>query len=314
MTEPEVMTVRRNCSYFIKRLSVVMFMLLFLSSSIAINASDQAELPRKGNYKAAESRDDSDMESASEADPDPSSGSTLWSNPETGYCVILEDDADLLNAEEENLLIAQMQGITSYGNAVFKSISYNNYSTSWFAEDYYHRLLGPESGTLFLIDMGNREIYIFSDGAVYRTITTSYANTITDNVYRYASDSDYYQCASRAFEQISTLLAGRRIAQPMKYISNALLALILAALINYFVVRLLSTTSKPDTREILNSIYARFTFSNVQKKLTSQSKVYHPRSSGSSGSHSGGGGGHSGGAGGHSSGGGHSGGGGGHRF
>lgn len=244
------------------------------------------------------------------------SDSSLWSNPETGYCVIIEDDADLLSPEEEALLNAQMQTVTSYGNAVFKSISYNNYTASWFAEDYYHRLLGTASGTLFLIDMGNRELYIFSDGAIYRTVTAAYANTITDNVYRYASDSNYYLCASTAFEQIGTLLAGRRIAQPMKYISNALLALILAALINYFIVRLLSATAKPDTREILNSVYARFTFSDVQRKLASQSKVYHPRSSGggSSGSFRGGGGGHSHGGGGGRSSGGHSGGGGGHRF
>ena len=258
---------------------------LFLMLSINVNASVQEEAPREGNAP--------------------------WSNAETGYCVIIEDDADLLSDEEEALLASQMQAITSYGNAVFKSISYNNYSASWFAEDYYHRLLGTgASGSLFLIDMSNRELYIFSDGAVYRTITAAYANTITDNVYQYASDSDYYLCASTAFEQIHTLLSGRRIAQPMKYISNALLALILAALINYFVVMLLSKSSKPDTKEILDSVYARFTFSNVQKKLSSQSKVYHPRSSGSSGSHGGGGGGHSSGH----SGGGHSGGGGGHRF
>lgn len=230
--------------------------------------------------------------------------SITWSNQGTGYVVILEDEADLLSEDEESQLALEMQAVTAYGNAAFKSVSYNDYSTSYFATDYYHEIFGKESGTLFLIDMDNREIYIFSDGDIYKTITDSYADTITDNIYRYASDGDYYDCASKAFQQISSLLSGRKIAQPMKYISNALLALILAALINYFLARILSATPKPGTDRVLNSIATGFAFANPQMTLTKQTKVYSPPSSSS------GGGGHrSGGGGGHRSGGG-----GGHRF
>lgn len=236
-----------------------------------------------------------------------------WENPETGYQVIVEDDADLLSGEEEAQLAARMQEITAYGHAAFKSVSSNNYSASYFASLYYHETFLSESGTLFLIDMDNREIYIFSNGAVYKTVTGAYADTITDNVYRYASGGSYYLCASNAFDQIHSLLAGRRIAQPMKYISNALLALILASFINYFVVRLTSRSSKAGTKEILDSISTKFSFTNPRRKLDYQTKAYQPASSG--GGHSGGSGHH--GGGGHSSGGGgghSSGGGGGHRF
>lgn len=234
--------------------------------------------------------------------PDASSGS--FQNTDTGYQIILEDDAGLLSKDERTQLSLEMQEITAYGNAAFKSVSSNYLSASRFAENYYHELFGQQSGILFLIDMDNREIYIFSDGAVYRTITGSYADTITDNVYRYASEGDYFLCASKAFEQINSLLAGRKIAQPMKYISNALLALILAALINYFIVRVMSGGKKPSAGEILNASSASFVFRNPKKHLTSQTKVYSPPSSGGSGGGSHGGGG----------GGGHSGGGGGHRF
>jgi Beta-propeller domains of methanol dehydrogenase type len=237
-----------------------------------------------------------------------SQNTILWENPDTGYCIILEDDAQLLGSREQEELAAAMRTVTAYGNAAFKSISANSYSAASFADDYYHGLFGTESGTLFLIDMDNRELYLFSDGAIYRTIGKSYADTITDNVYRYASNGDYYLCASSAFEQIGAVLAGEKIAQPMKYISNALLAFILAALLNYFLARSLSRSSKPGTGEILGSISTRFDFRNPRKILTSQTKVYDPPSSSSSG---GSGGGHSGGGGG----GGHSsGGGGGHRF
>ena len=303
LTEQEVTIVRKS--------GIRVFILLFLMMTLRVDGAERRELPRKGDYNAQDTQErDASSGRADIAESD--SGCVLWMNEETGYQVAVEDDADLLTDEEKALLAFDMRALTAYGNAVFKSVSYNNYSASWFAQDCYHRLMGSESGTLFLIDMSNREIYIFSDGAVYKTVTTAYANTITDNVYRYASDQDYYQCASGAFGQIHALLSGRRIAQPMKYISNALLALILAALINYFLVRILSASSKPDTREILNSVYARFAFSNVQRRLTSQSKVYQPRSTDSSGGSHGGGGGHSGA--GHSGGGHSSGGGGGHRF
>lgn len=235
-----------------------------------------------------------------------SAANITWTNEGTGYRVILEDDADLLSDSEESMLLSQMQEITKYGNAGFKTLSDNEFSTSYYTKEYYYELFGQQSGTLFVIDMDNREIYLFSDGTVYQTVTSAYADTITDNVYRYASRGDYYSCASHAFSQVHSLLSGNKIAQPMKYISNALLALILAALINYFVVRLLSGTAKPSQAELLGSASTGYQFTNPTVFRTHQSKTYSPQSSGSGG----GGGGHrSGGGGGHRSGGG-----GGHRF
>lgn len=237
--------------------------------------------------------------------------SPAWTNSDTGYLVIIDDEADLLSEEEESLLALSMRQITSFGNVAFKSVSSNSYSTSYFAERYYHELFASQSGTLFLIDMDNREIYLFSNGAIYRVVTTGYATTITDNVYRYATNGDYYRCAAEAFSQVHSLLSGNKIAQPMKYISNTLLALILAALINYFVAIILSGTAKPSKAELLSSISTGFKFVDPYTTKTHQTKVYSPQSSGSSSS-SGGGSSHSsgGGGGGHSSGGG----GGGHRF
>ena len=263
------------------------------------NSSDNSTVYERSKRSSAADSSEADG-SASDTD----ANTLRRQNPDTDYRIILEDDAGLMSREELTQLSTQMLDITAYGNAAFKSVSSNYLSASRFAEEYYHELFGQQSGTLFLIDMDNREIYIFSDGAVYRTITGSYADTITDNVYRYASEGSYYLCASRAFEQINTLLAGRKIAQPMKYISNALLALIIAALINYFIVRVTSRGTKPAASEILQASPSNFAFRNPKKHLTSQTKVYSPSG--------GGGGGHSGG--GHGGGGGHSGGGGGHRF
>ena len=44
-----------------------------------------------------------------------------YTNPDTGYYVLIEDDANLLTDAEETKLATRMRSITKYGNAVFKS-------------------------------------------------------------------------------------------------------------------------------------------------------------------------------------------------
>lgn len=282
-----------------RKITVLAALLLTLSCCFALSE----------NCRAATSQNNL---SGTSAKPSASPAVLTYTNKETGYCTVIEDDACLLSGEERSRLALEMRKITAYGNAAFKSLDYNEYSAPYFAQKYYHELFGSESGTLFLIDMDNREIYLFSDGAIYKTVTNAYALTITDNVYTYASKADYYSCASEAYKQIIALLSGRKIAQPMKYISNALLALIVAALINYFIAGLLSRTQKLSSRDVLKTASVKFTFCNPEKKKTNQTKVYSPQSSGSSGgsSHRSSGGSSRSGGGGHRS----SGGGGGHRF
>ena len=241
-----------------------------------------------------------------------SSMQSRGTNAETGYQLYIDDWADLLTDTEESQLKTLMEPITAHGHVAFVSISDNpTYSTSDYADEYYYDHFGYDSGTVFLIDMEERYIYIHSNGDIYDTVTKAYANTITDNSYNYASEGDYYQCAATAFEQINTLLEGRAIAQPMKYISNALLAIVLALLINYFVVMFVSRGRKPSNAQLLDGIYSKVEIHNPRMDLTNQTKRYSPQSSGSSGSTSrSSGGGFSGGGGG----GGSRGGGGGHRF
>ena len=141
-------------------------------------------------------------------------------NEETNFKLLIEDDADLLNDSEESLLKETMEPLTKYGNIAFKTIDSNSTSTSSYARSYYHNTFGTQSGSLFLIDMDNRVIYIFSDGSNYRTITSSKANLITDNIYKLATRGNYYLCADRAYSQMLDLLEGRKISEKMRYISN----------------------------------------------------------------------------------------------
>lgn len=223
----------------------------------------------------------------------------------TTYRVVIEDNAELLAEEQETALEEVMKDITAYGNVAFVTVAENSSSAESFARSYYQRQFGTNSGTLFLIDMDNRKIWIHSDGAVYKVITTAYANTITDNVYRYASDEEYYECAAEAYRQIYALLEGQKIAQPMKYISNALLAMILALLINFGLVCYFTRIKKPKEAEILSNIEKRFESTKPTAVFTHETKEYDPVESGGSrggrsGGRSSGGGGRSRGGGGHS--------------
>ena len=230
--------------------------------------------------------------------------SSLYTNPRTGYGIYIEDDADLLSDGEEVLLISDMQAITEYGSVAFVSSNTVTGDTSTFAKNTYAKMFGTDSGMLFVIDMKNRNIWIYCDGLIYKTITRAYANTITDNTYRYASQSNYYRCASEAFKQAATLLDGGKIAQPMKYITNLLSALILAALINYLLVYFSRRKRKAKDTEIFGAISASTLAAGyLGSRMIRRSKHYDPITSSSSGGSSGGGGGgssSSGGGGGHS--------------
>lgn len=231
------------------------------------------------------------------------SAETLYTNPETGYEVILEDDADLLTAEEETALSEKMKGITEWGSAAFKSIDENEATTANYIERYYRELFGTESGTVFLIDMDNRNIWLKNNGAISRIVTDGYSDTITDNCYHSASRGDYSGCATEAFAEIEALLSGSRIAQPMKYVSNALLAGILALLLNYLLMRWMAKNRVPGKRKLLAGMQYHCTLTKPQAEHLEQTKRYSPQSSGSggsSGSSGGGGGGSSGSGGGHS--------------
>lgn len=225
-----------------------------------------------------------------------------YTNKATSYKCIIEDDANLLTQSEEESILDVMKPITEYGNVAFKSIDYNSSTTESYIKDFYRSKFGTSSGTVFLIDMDNRNIWIFSDGKIYRTITKSYANTITDNIYTYATKADYYTCARKAYQQIYDLLEGRRIAQPMKYISNALLALVFALLGNYIRLRIYTRKTKANTAQLVKKMDHHVKYTYDKSILLHTRRIYDPPSSDSGGGSdsSGGGGGSSGGGGGHS--------------
>ena len=223
-------------------------------------------------------------------------------NEATGYKAYIFDQQDLLTDAEEEALASDMMPVTKYGGAAFVTDMVNAGTSKAAAERWYRELFGTDSGTLFLIDMGNRNLWIFSDGEIYKTVTGSYADTITDNVYKLASKKQYYECARGVFDQEARLLDGGRIARPMKYITNALTALIFALLFNYAFVRWTCRDHAPIDTELIAAVAATFVAGSQNAVHTGTKRVYNPPhdSSSGGGGGGGGGGGHSGGGGGHS--------------
>ena len=223
----------------------------------------------------------------------------LYTNDATGYEAFIADDAGLLSDKEKDDLLNDMIPITQWGNAYFHTDDGNyGLSTESLAPELYEQIYEPgTSGTIFLIDMYERMLYIHSEGDVNKVINSNYARSITDNVYKLAGDKEYYACAKKAFNQIETLLAGGKIAQPMKHISNYLLALILALIICFIYMKSSSKTqdekAQPKAEPIFNGTLANI--SVTKGRLTSRTI----QSSSGGGSRGGGGGGHSGGGGGH---------------
>lgn len=237
-----------------------------------------------------------------------------YTDPESGYTCLIEDSANLLRDEDEALLADVMKGALKYGNIMFASTdeAYDE-STLYHAERVYKEHFGTQNGTMLIIDMYAREIFIFSDGANLDIFTKERTDTITDNNYKAASRGDYYACAKGCFEQIVTILDGGRINAPMKHISNALLALLIGFTASAAVVLGTMGIRKVSAKEILKSADVNLSILSLEteKEKTTKRKIESSGGGGFIGGFSGGGG-HSGGGG--FSGGGHSGGGSGHKF
>lgn len=232
---------------------------------------------------------------------------------ENGYEAVVEDNADLFTEAEEAKLLSQLKKLTKYGNMGILTNTSSNSDAASYARSQYISMFGETNGALFLIDMYNRRLQIFSGKDVFKTLSTAKANEITDLVYTYASDGDYYKTAEETFRLIGISLDGGRVVAPMRYATNALFALGLVLIINFIIIMIQRKRSTKMNVMMNALVYdskaARSSaVQSVRTVMTKQSKRRHVESSGGSG-FSGGGGGFSGGGGG-----GFSGGGGGHSF
>ena len=224
-------------------------------------------------------------------------------NPDTGYSAVIDDAAGLLKDGEYDEVLAEMMRITEYCNVGFitRSGRSGGYALD-VANEWAHKTFTSGTCTVFVIDMSTRHMDIWSSDDIYRTITTDVTYSITGNTYRYASNGKYGQCAKETFTQMWAVLDGRKIAQPMRYVSCALIAAAAAILLAYLVISARMEQEVKVSMAEIATVTAGVGAAIVAKKLTRV--VHHESSSGGRGGGFGGGG----------HGGGFGGGGGGHGF
>ena len=222
-------------------------------------------------------------------------------NPVSGFRAVLYDQAGLLAEEEVKGVLRAMYPVTDYANAGF--VTYDvpdafNGNVLSKARSWGDKTFGSSSPyTVFIIDMKTRRLGIYSSKKVFSLLSTAKANTITDNVYKYASREEYADCAKEAFRQICLVMEGQKLNEPMKNVSNVFLALICAILLTYMLIagrmRREQTTSMQTMTKAVGAAAATAVTAHTLKKV-----VHHEHSSGGHGGGGGFGGGGGGGGGG----------------
>ncbi|MHC5375518.1 TPM domain-containing protein [Enterococcus sp. LJL120] len=130
----------------------------------------------------------------------------------------VEDNAGLFTTEEITQLDEAIDNLNQHSDAqMFIVTSSTSVGTIRnYADNYLRDKVGNNNnGTVLVIDMASREVYISTSGKMIETITDSRLNKILDNVQGSLQDGDYYGAANdyvkgvrRYFVKEVTLIEG----------------------------------------------------------------------------------------------------------
>lgn len=213
-----------------------------------------------------------------------------YAEDEGGYMMWIEDNAELLTEEEEEILYDNMEGLLDYGNVFFSTqILSEGESYEGYSEDLYYEYFGNEPGVHFMIDMGNRKL-VLSASTGMEDLIGKERESIVDNIYTLATDKDYLGCAIECFDEILIVINDGKIAHKMKYIDNAIIALIIGIILNFMLV-FSTKKKKASPNRILEAVAITSAVAMTSVNKGNLVKEYSPSNSSSSGGSSGGGGG-----------------------
>ncbi len=221
-----------------------------------------------------------------------------YKNKDTGYEAVIIDAGDYLTDSEAKKALKIMEDITEYTNIVYYSLDIKHCkdSESWtrdqiidVVEDEFGRN-EPAVGYITTWYWG----YMYAQEEALGVISPAKARTICDNVYELAEE-DWSLEINEVMDEVLILFQGGSIAQPMKYICNALVGILSGLLICYLIVDNNSKLKRASSFEMVKGADKNVRPGAMNVQLTDQTRVYSPQSSGSGGGH--GGGGHGGGGG-----------------
>ncbi|MBR4165353.1 MAG: TPM domain-containing protein [Lachnospiraceae bacterium] len=220
--------------------------------------------------------------------------------PQTNASLVtVMDDAGMLTAAESDKLKQDMLPVTAFYPVAFVTTNDTDHtSAESYSRRIYNQIFDSNGGVLFLIDFDTtdsdgRQLYIRVTNRSSK-LSVAKCNTITDNVYTYARDGKYYECARRAFSQITDVLDDRAVPQPMKHMSNLLIAVCLALFVVFTTANSRTRIKKPGEVYLLDKNISK----SVRLEDGSRQLIKRYKQRNASYSSGGGGGGFSGGGGG----------------
>ena len=121
-------------------------------------------------------------------------------NGETGYAAVIDDRAGLLQPGDEERNEGVILQLADYCNVGFFTCSGSaDRSEEEKAEEWGRQQFGAEPFLVFMIDMGTRQVSLYSTVEINRIITTEVADAILDITYVYAGDGDFGRCALESY-------------------------------------------------------------------------------------------------------------------
>ena len=202
-----------------------------------------------------------------------------YTNPVTGHQARIIDELGTLSAEDKAELLRAMEPITRYGDAAYKTtVSGGAFDADKYMDIQYGATMAGKTGVLVLLDAGNHSFKVRCGGKWEDMITKRQADTIAANALRtFEQGGGAVTVPGSVFEQVFNRLEQVRKARPVKYICNAMLALILAMLINFVLVDKMSRMQKTSDQEILESIAGYCRHGEVMIEYLTRTETYSPQ-------------------------------------
>ncbi len=215
----------------------------------------------------------------------------------SGNVLCIADEMKFLTTEDKEELSAKMLPLTAYGDVIFVTTEREGGSVEYKAAQLLGNYTGGTvSGTIFMIDMNLRKLYIYNVGDFQNKITDTDCKNITDRVYRLATKGKYLACAENVFQFEMDTIGGKTVHSSMQIVTKFFLALIVALLFNFVIARISSRPKKTTLSEWKKNTHSKITFTKKTVLFIREERI--SRGNSHRGGHGGGGhggGGHSGG-------------------
>jgi uncharacterized protein len=122
----------------------------------------------------------------------------LFSLPVSAQAATVDDQAQLFTAEQIQELEEQAAPLNEEikGNVFIVTTATNTEEPRDFADNYLRQQIGnDQNGSVLLLDMNQRQIYISTSGNMIDYLTDSRIDSILDDVYNQMTNQNYFEAA-----------------------------------------------------------------------------------------------------------------------